>query len=636
MSIQQSYLSKRVGGSKVYDADMVTAISEQALNSQMRQYLSSSTCNWEIKVYFLQTMNENGDDVYFMLQKDTDESTIPSVFELAETVESLKKQNSCIFDELEKLKLFDLEPGTSIEDPRLAKAMDYCFGYAVHLADGIPSEIFDFAANSGADIDKVLNIVTLDIDRKSVIFNQFFKEFEVIQLNLQMKRGKVDGRLTKAVQNCGGDNPINSLWSTRATINVDLRKVDYKHINNPDVVAKIKSLCDVSNPEDAFDISQLLLDLSTLQLVSPLTIEGVTPDVNEKLQGYIRDFFNRLENAGQTVFGHSIIPKENKDKLSKPYLFVPCKQNFDMGGVIVRDENGIEKSRNVALYYLMNLEDGHNYDCPSLGNNRDFEWKPLLSESNAENGVMAICATKFIPLIRQNVVDLLSRLLRTRYPYWVSNWKGMDIVWSEMNVPDPHFTVPEESPWQTKLSYCLEYNQDWMQYLIAFFKICTKYSVDCFGHPGTCVLNGITYPSYDFEFHIVGWMNFGIEGENNEGVYYENTFKFQVAVGINDAGEFEFHNVCTGDNPVRKEIEIHTWSEFVTVGTVNKVVNSMTDYQANQIQRTIDQFKTGFLRAHNSYSGWFMPGAKTFTYKNEGISDFGDLYCHLNYVQGDD
>ena len=122
MSIKKSYLSKKIGDEKAYNVDMVTAISEKSLNSQMRLYLSG--CDWDTRIYFLETMNEEtGESIVFMLQKGTDESKIPAEFELAETVEELKKQNSCIYDELEKLDLFNVDPGTSIVDPRLSKAM---------------------------------------------------------------------------------------------------------------------------------------------------------------------------------------------------------------------------------------------------------------------------------------------------------------------------------------------------------------------------------------------------------------------------------------------------------------------------------------------------------------------------------
>ena len=110
MSIEKSFLSKKDGEGKLYNVDMVTAISDKALNSQMRLYLSG--CNWETRVYFLETIDdETGNSILFMLQNGTDETQIPEQFMLGETVVRLHNENSSIFNELEKLNLFDLQIG---------------------------------------------------------------------------------------------------------------------------------------------------------------------------------------------------------------------------------------------------------------------------------------------------------------------------------------------------------------------------------------------------------------------------------------------------------------------------------------------------------------------------------------------
>jgi hypothetical protein len=58
MGLHDSYLSKRVGGVKQYNADMVAVISEKAINSQMRLYLSN--CDWKATAYFLKIIDDNG------------------------------------------------------------------------------------------------------------------------------------------------------------------------------------------------------------------------------------------------------------------------------------------------------------------------------------------------------------------------------------------------------------------------------------------------------------------------------------------------------------------------------------------------------------------------------------------------
>lgn len=625
MSIKKSYLSKRIGDEKAYNVDMVTAISEKSLNSQMRLYLSG--CDWDTRIYFLETMNEEtGESIVFMLQKGTDESKIPAEFELAETVEELKKQNSCIYDELEKLDLFNVDPGTSIADPRLSEAMEYSFSFGLHLADGIPDEVKQYIVfnKNKIDVDKALNIITMDPDKKSVIFNQFFKAFEVIQINLQLKGKNIVGMLTKVAQDCSGDDPIAGMWRTKSSMAIDFRATAHKDIESDEIKQKIESMAKVSDPDTMFDISQLSLDLSTLQTLSVPTIDGVSPSVKGVVTGVVQEYFGRLEKGGQTVFGYVVLPKPN---LKLNYLFTPCTRNYD-----VSDK---------ALYYLVNFDDSHNYEIPSLKTYRDFVWAPLLDGSVTADGVMAISATKFIPLIRKKMEPLLPKLIMTKHPYVSAGCYKYDIKWDEPAAPqDQNFYVSDTSPWECQWSYSKDYSQDYqlvwappLPFPVASGKICSRFSVECLGRPGTCTIGNVTYPSYDFNFHFKGWMNYGYNSQSNSGDYYDHNVLFQVVIKINESGAIEFlQNVVDTDNHP-KGIDVHGWGDFCSFGqlqgTVDDMCNAMSDTIKTLTQNVVDEF----LKGYDTFTGWFMPGARSYTYKNEGISDYGDLYSYVNYVQ---
>ena len=474
------------------------------------------------------------------------------------------------------------------------------------------------------DIDKELNIITLDSDRKSVIFNQFFKAFEVIQVNVQMKGKKFVGKLTKVAQNCSGENPIGEMWRTKSSMVIDFRATSHKDIDSEEVKKKIESMATVADPDTMFDISQLNLDLSTLQTLSFPAIEGVTPSVKGVISGVVQEYFGRLEQGGQTVFGYVVLPKPN---LSMKYLFTPCKKNYDVC------EN--------ALYYLVNFDDKHDYSIPSLNGYRDFEWAPLMDGSVTADGVMAISATKFIPLIRSKMEPLLSRLIMTKHPYVEAGVYSYDVKWDEPSAPsDQQFSVPSDAPWKTQWSYCKEYNQDYqlvwappLPFPVASGKICSRFSVECDGQPGSATINGITYPSYDFNFRFKGWMNYGYNSQSNSGDYYDYSVLFQVAIKINESGEIEFlRNVVeTNNNP--SGIDVHDWGEFCTLGQLQGSVNDMIKNMSNTIKALTDSVVDDFLKGYQTFTGWFMPGARTYTYKNEGISNYGDLYSYVNYVQ---
>ena len=625
MSIEKSFLSKKDGEGKLYNVDMVTAISDKALNSQMRLYLSG--CNWETRVYFLETIDEEtGNSILFMLQNGTDETQIPAQFMLNETVARLHNENSSIYKELEKLNLFGLPSGTSIDNPALSSALEYCFSFGLHLADGIPDEVMRYLVfnKDKIDINEVLNIITLDKAKKSVLFRQFFKKFEIIQVNVQLKGKKIIGKLNKVAQDCSGENPIEKMWSTRASIGVDFRASSHKDIESKEIREKIEQMAKVSNPDTVFDISQLILDLSTLQTVSPVVIEGVSPEVKGTITGFVEEYFQRLEKAGQTIFGYVVLPKPTN---TIKYLFTPVMRNFDI-------------SDNV-LYYLINLQDNHNYGIPTIGKYSDFDWAPLLDGKVTADGVMAINATKFIPLIRSKMENLLPDLIMTKHAYVNAGVYKYEVKWDEPAVSrDQKFTVPDNEPWKSLWNYSMDYKQDYelvwappLPFPVASGRINSRYTIDCVGDLGKCTINGVTYPSYDFNFRIKGWMDYGYNSQSNSGDYFDHSVLFQVGIKINADGNIEFlQNVVDTDNHP-SGIEIHAWGDFCSFGTLQGIVDKMCKGLSDTIKTLEKNVVSKFLEGYNTYSGWFLPGARTFTYKNEGFSDYGDLFTYVNYVQ---
>jgi hypothetical protein len=128
-------------------------------------------------------------------------------------------------------------------------------------------------------------------------------------------------------------------------------------------------------------------------------------------------------------------------------------------------------------------------------------------------------------------------------------------------------------------------------------------------------------------------MNYGYNSQSNSGDYYDHNVLFQVVIKINESGAIEFlQNVVDTDNHP-KGIDVHGWGDFCSFGqlqgTVDDMCNAMSDTIKTLTQNVVDEF----LKGYDTFTGWFMPGARSYTYKNEGISDYGDLYSYVNYVQ---
>jgi hypothetical protein len=626
MGLQESYLSKRINGKKQYNVDMVTVVSEKSLNSQMRLYLAR--CDWKITVYFLRTVDDNGNVELFMLKNDTDESKIPIIFELGDTVADLEEKGSSIYKELEKLNLFSLASGkNSKNEARVHTALnDYSLGFALRLEDGIPEEIIAYLAkNKGkVDPDEFLKIITVDPVKNLVTFKQFFKSFEIVQINIQVAKNKVMGILSSVKQECDITSPLKNLWSTTCSIAVDLREVPYEYIDNKAVSEKIKSMAGVPNPDTVFDISQLLLDLSTLQTVNPVRIDGIDTAVNSQIPNLISEYFNRLEKAGQTVFGHIVLPKPN---MTVKYLFTPNVRNFAVS--------------DAAFYYLINFDDSKKPDIPNLGNNKDFEWKPLLNNKVIADGAMAINATKFIPLIRSKFEPALQPFAMTKHAYVKAGAYSYSVKWDgDVDHSLQKFNVNIDEPWKADWSFTRQYTQEdqlvWappLPFPVASGRIDSEYRATCDTSFGTFAKGGITYPSYDFNLRIRGWMNYRYNSADNPGWYYDHSIKFQVGVKVDADGHFKLEKNVTNTDNKPGGIKIGGWGDFCSFGTLQGAVDNLVGELNFKIDELTKKAVDDFIEGVNTFTGWFLPGCRTFTYKNEGISNYGDFFTYVNYVQ---
>lgn len=631
MGLKDSYLSQRINGKKAYQVDMVTVVTQEALNSQIRAYLAN--CHWKNTVYFLETVDDEGDVVTFMLDKNTKDTDIPKIFGMEDIVEELRQNGSSVYRELDSLKLFSIPAGTaSSKEERLQRAMELSFGYAVELEDGIPDVLIRyFAQNKGkVDLDKACKIIEINPKSRSVIFEQIFRNIKIARLSLRQRGRILEGILMVKEQKVTSINPENLLdgfWTARSSIAMDLRSVAHRDIKSEEVRDRIEEMSSVANPDTVFDISQLVLDLSTLQIVSPIDIQGVEPAVKKQIEPLLQEYFVRMEKAGQTVFGHIVLPKP---AMNVNYLFTPTKRNFAVA--------------EGALYYLINLEDGKTPVIPDLGTFSDFNFAPVLESGNRADGAMIINATKFIPFLRGKFEPALQKLALDVNAYAdVGVYKFSPEVKINASSEPQRLTVTEDEPWKASWSYRSEHRQKeqmlWAPpapFPVASGKIDSRYEATCESSIGSIVVGETRYPSYDFLVRIRSWMNFGYNSGSNEGYYYDKTIRYSLGIKINADGKFDLiKKVDSWDNKISDsdKLKLSGWGKFCTFGALDGMVRKVTD----KIDKQVDEFqrlsKDIFLSDVNTFAGWFMPGCRTFTYKDEGISDYGDLYSSVNYVQ---
>lgn len=652
MSIANSNLSRY----NSYNTDMTVSVTEAALNSQMRQYLASISTsekldNFKIKAYMLSYTSDDGKAITVFIDKETNEDMLPEGFpeDLYETVKELKENDSSLYKELEKLNLFDIKSGTSavidIKNPskqsedaeKIQIAERYYLRYGLFVEDGIPDSILSelLNENDSYNLDKILKVLTLQPNTKNVMFKQFFRNICGIQLTTTTSgvypNLKVKTTLLKSEQTG------NDIWYFPFNISLDFRAVDYANCGK-DIQEKIRKMSEVTNPDDVFNISQLALDLKTLSTTVSPTIKGFEHDVDNFMTNVIRSYFDRLEKAGQTIFGSVITTKPASPT---KYLFTPKMRNYHIAPR--------------TLDYLIGF--GDEKTIPNIGNDNNLQWdtdsSPLIDASNPNNATIAISSSHFLPFI-SNMIRPALKYLPNKIEVFANDpvWKDSFTVSSKCTSLDenPDF-FKNESPNNPNFNYSYNHFNEterhfmWQPPLpnpVASLKLKHKYNAEVTGKPSSYDFDGTKLPAFVFDFRITGWLMVDYNtNKGTEGVYFDRTLKMAVGIRIDSqTGNIDFVKKINKIDNHPSGLPKSWWVKFMSAqhiqDYVKTLVGHLTDIMSNIEKYSIDSF----IESVNSQIGFVMPGNKTFTFvfdKPNGevnaITPYGDLYMFGNYVQ---
>lgn len=651
MSIANSNLSRY----NSYNTDMTVSVTEAALNSQLRQYLASistseMTNNFKMNAYMLSYTDDDGKAITIFIDKNTNEEKLPEGFpeNFYETVKDLKKNGSSLYRELEKLNLFDIKSGTSslidIKNPskqsgdaeKIQIASGYYLRYAILVEDGIPdgvlSKILD--ENDSSELDKILKVLTLQPNTKNVMFKQFFRNICGIQLTTTTSgvypNLKVKTTLSKSEQTS------NDIWYFPFHISLDFRAVDYAECGE-EIQERIQKMSEVTNPDDVFNISQLALDLKTLSTTISPTIKGFEHDVDDFLISIIRSYFDRLEKAGQTMFGSVITTKPAS---TTNYLFTPKMRNYHIGPH--------------TLNYLIGF--GNEKTIPNIGNDNNLEWdtdsSPLIASNNSNNATIAISSSHLLTFISKMIRPALKYLpnkieVFADDPVWKDSFKVSskctplkeDPDFSQKSINDPNFKYSYSHSDETKRHFM------WQPPLpnpVASLKLKHKYNVEVSGKPSSYDFDGIKLPAFVFDFRITGWLMVDYNtNEGTKGTYFDRTLKMAVGIRIDSqTGNIDFVKKIDKIDNHPSGLPKSWWVKFMSAQHIQDYVKTLVGHLTN-IMSDIEKYSIdNFIKSVNSQIGFVMPGNKTFTFvfdKPNGevnaITPCGDLYMFGNYVQ---
>lgn len=661
MSIANSNLSRYDS----YNTDMTVSVTETALNAQMRQYLASISTsekedNFKMKAYMLSYTGDDGKAITIFIDKNTNEDKLPKGFpeDFYKTVKELKENGSSLYSELEKLNLFDIKSGTSavvdVKNPskqsddaeKIQTAAGYYLRYGLFIEDGIPDSVLSKLVNEKdpSKLDAILKPITLQSDTKNVMFKQFFRNICGIQLTTTASgiypNLKIKTTLSKSEQS--GDDT----WYFPFNISLDFRAVDYAECDE-EVQKKIRKMAEVTNPDNVFNISQLALDLETLSTTVSPTVKGFEHDVDDFMSSIIRSYFDRLEKAGQTMFGSVITTKPTT---TTKYLFTPEMRNYHIAPR--------------TLDYLIGFEDkntisniGNEKIIPNIGNDKNLQWdtddSPLIDAKNQNNAAIAISAKYFLPFISNMICPALKHL-SNKIEVFADDpaWKDSFKVWSKCTSlnDDPNFTE-NATPGNPKFKYSYSHSDETKRHFmwqppmptpVASLKLKHKYNAEVSGEPSSYNFDGTTLPAFVFDFKITGWLMIDYNtNEGTKGTYFDQTIRMAVGIRIDSqTGNIDFVKKIDKIDNHPSGLPQSWWVKFMSAqhikDYVNMLVGHLTDIMSNIEEYSIDDF----TKSVNSQIGFVMPGNKTFTFvydKPNGevnaITPSGDLYLFGNYVQ---
>ncbi|MDR1773572.1 MAG: hypothetical protein LBR30_01685 [Clostridioides sp.] len=648
MSIKESNLAKY----KDFNTDMTVSIKESSLNSQLRQYLalmSQSKTPWKSRLYVIQTYVDNKPTTIYVdtntKREDFPKNCDPDFIAI---VNDLYYNGSSLYKELDKLNIFNIPNETKASYTRryldgspeeiLQRAINYSLFFAIEVEDGLPNSILQQLINGERTPDEIYKPITLNKYGK-VTFEQCFKNFNMIKIIYGPSRADL-------LNNSQTDEKIFRFINQ---IPLDFTATSYKELKGKDnaIEKTIRNITGMSviNDDDIdniFNISQLALDIAKLQVTSYPRIEvNEIHEADETLDAVVKAYFDRLEEAGQTVFGHVVLPKSIS---RENYLFRPKMKNFNVG--------------NGYLNYLIGM--GEETTIPTLGNiDSTMSWNTgsLIPSTVSADGVMAISSEFFLPhifsyfqpLINPNINGVrnensLARVINATLKYNAFNCSGTLSTCSS-DIPQ-NFTVNYENNGAFKnITWNYEYettagrNYKFGDFYTLRFR--NNYTCDAIGTFKTVKFEKYPsdLPSFSISFRVKNLFAVWFDDAKNQGYTFDKTATIDLGIVIDSNGNLSFPSQINIVNNNPGGVSYSDKCKIFSGGFIVKFGNDITGIINRFVAQAFDQPFEHFKK-FDKVAGWVMPGCKTFTFKYDtsnntvnAISDFGDLYAFINYVQ---
>jgi hypothetical protein len=610
---------------------MVAAVSEAAINSQFRQYLTGANQK-SSHIYYIKYNLE-----YFKVTEYSNDGELPKKFpqRLLDAVADLKKNNSSLFQEFERANIFDMNYTKSTESEGCYEAPDaviemrkkYFFSFALELQEGIdPNTLQKVIAAKNPDVVcKPVELHSDEGNKNHVKYTQFFSKFTAIEIF----RGDDEEEpvfYCSVFKQSEQQNPVVFEYD------IQMNFFDCKYDNMPeDSKQWIQNLTKIPNPDDLFEISKLALNFEKMSNVSTYKLD-VSKEVNTVVASAVEELLQSLKGKDITIFGYTLKPRPDT---RFNYLFTPKYYTFTVS------ENNIGKKAGYSSIKTLNYV--IMFDETAFPKLDDFQWNWLEAENTLNYaGIMAINRDKFVWRFLEEFRGGILKNLRFNVNADVEG--GVYVLKYSIGLTsntshDPQLFKPSsDSAWDYVYSYTSSQESErrllWappLPFPIASAKMKHSYTLKCKVKRGTVTNNNVTIPALVFETRISAWADFDHDTESNSGTYFDQTVICTLGIAVDAYGRIDFIKDARIKDNNPGGINIGTWSKIDTLGAID-AVKDVAKKLGGCIQNIENNVKNEFLTGFVSYAQWVMPGCKTFTFKDEQFSTGMDFCTYINYA----
>lgn len=555
-----------------YGYDMVVATTQEAINLTMKEYLDRAKLKELVICY-------KWDD-------------------------KLRKRVPVGYEELKQATGVDpfAIPNGSDENESLKKLDDYGFQFAFRTKPGIPEKM---------DPLQVPPVVTLDRKGDSVTYRLFFAEFNIVELAVH-HRQIIWKNLTQPA-----DNP----WILKFTVMLG-READAGAFAKlkPETQERLKKL----NPDTAFSVEQLYIDLNNRQQQELPVIEGLEKGSDAYLaleQDYINTYWDQLK--GRVLLGQTVMPKAVKS--AAPSL-VPTAMDIEVSPYL--DSGGQPMPSERELYTLNYLVMSDNRRLPAPV---PFGWNWIDEKEHTRyHGVMAVRRERFVDFLNRVLSPALKKVCFdpwTQVTLRAAGFKGVEYLWGLPEIKQaPSYTPVTESSSR-----------------VLTFEHKGGPAVDnagINGSSGWMSLDANTTSDVHLEGNLIKVVT-TVRSHVTANYWSSNTFDSQwidtqitrwFQMSVDSRGEIVV--TLSKDTPAivdkSETKDLSVWGKIVAAdieawrsslaGTQSSLKGHLEDYEGNLAAMLKDA------------GAWVFPGGKTFLYNDVYCSDARDLVTHITYA----